>query len=149
MPYANPTMALSNDNPVAEKTAALPGSADQGARADHVHPRLTSATIQALDANGQATVMFTRPFSNLPAVTCLLYELTTGQPVVFKVSGWVQDADKNYLGCIITGSRSSVLPALSGILLLGNLIGALANFNVFGGSAAGAQFCCIALQPSN
>lgn len=46
------------------------------------------------------------------------------------------------------GLTSAILPSLSGIGLLTGLITALSNLNVFGGSAAGAQFCCIALQPS-
>lgn len=148
MPMVNPTMALSNDLPAPEKTDPVPGNADAGARADHVHPRLTSATVQTLGADGVAQVMFTRSFTGLPAVTCLLYEATTAQPVVFKVRDWIQDANSAYVGCNVQGYRSSVLPALSGILLVGPLISSLANYNVFGGSAAGAQFCCIALQPS-
>lgn len=146
--FVNPVISLSNQDPAAEKVTPAPGSGDQGARADHVHPRLTSATVQNLNASGEVQVMFTRSFAGIPAVTCLLYEATTAQPVVFKVKDWVRDGDA-YTGCIIQGVRASVLPALSGILLLGPLITALANFNVFGGSAAGAQFCCIALQPSN
>lgn len=148
MPLVNPTMALSNDLPAPEKTDPVSGSADQGARSDHVHPRPSSATIQSLGTDGVAQVMFTRSFSGLPAVTCLLYEASAGQPVVFKVRDWVQDANGAYVGCNIQGCRSSILPSLSGILLIGPLLTALGNFNVFGGSAAGAQFCCIALQPS-
>lgn len=140
---------LGNDAPPPEAVAAKSGAAALAAREDHQHPRLTSATVQALDAQGVATVMFTRAFASLPAVTCLLYEATTAQPVVFKVKGWVQDPQTNaYTGCIVQGYRASILPALSGIALLTGLITALASYNVFGGSASGAQFCCIALQPS-
>lgn len=140
---------LSNDAPPPEATAAAPGAGGMAARDDHKHPRLTSATVQVLDGTGLATVMFTRSFTGLPAVTCLLYEASAAQPVVFKVKGWVQDANGNYTGCTVQGYRASILPALSGIGLLTGLVGALANYNVFGGSAAGAQFCCIALQPSS
>jgi hypothetical protein len=118
-------------------------------RDDHKHPRLSSATVQTLDANGEAVVAFTRSFAALPAVTCLLYESSDAQPVVFKVKAWTRDAQNNYTGCTIKGVRSSILPSLSGVTLLTGLIAALANFNVFGGSAAGAQFCCLAIQPSN
>lgn len=149
MPMVNPTLALSDSNPAPESTAPIPGNADQGARANHQHPRLTSATLANLGNDGMVSIAFTRVFTAMPAVACLLYEAADGQPVVFKVKTWTRDADGNYIGCVIQGYRSSILPALSGILLLGNLIGALANYNVFGGSAAGAQFCCIALQPSN
>ena len=149
-----PTMAqlqtlLSNDAPPPEATSPVAGKAGMAARDDHQHPRLTSATVQTLDSQGAATVMFTRAFAALPAVTCLLYEATNAQPVVFKVKGWVQDQAGNYTGCTVQGYRASILPALSGIGLLTGLITALASYNVFGGSAAGAQFCCIALQPSS
>jgi len=139
---------LGNDAPPPEAVAAKPGAAVLAAREDHQHPRLTSATVQALDGAGLATVPFTRTFATLPAVTCLLYEATAAQPVVFKVRSWIQDANGNYTGCVVQGVRASLLPALSGIGLLTGLITALSNLNVFGGSAAGAQFCCIALQPS-
>ena len=140
---------LGNDAPPPEAVSAKSGAAVLAAREDHQHPRLTSATVQALDSQGVATVMFTRSFASLPAVTCLLYESTPAQPVVFKLRGWVQDPQTNtYTGCIVQGFRASILPALSGIGLLTGLISALASYNVFGGSAAGAQFCCIALQPS-
>lgn len=148
-----PTMAqlqaiLTNTVPAPEAVTPEAGAGSRAARDDHQHPRLTSATVQVLDANGVATVAFTRVFAALPAVTCLLYEATNGQPVVFKVKGWVQDANGNYTGCVVQGVRASLLPTLSGIVLLTGLLTALSNLNVFGGSAAGAQFCCIALQPS-
>jgi hypothetical protein len=148
-----PTMAqlqtiLTSTAPAPEAVTPEAGAGSRAARDDHQHPRLTSATVQALDASGVATVAFTRSFAALPAVTCLLYEASAAQPVVFKVKGWVQDANGNYTGCTVQGYRASILPALSGIALLTGLVGALANYNVFGGSAAGAQFCCIALQPS-
>lgn len=149
MPFVNPALSLSDSMPAPEKTEPVPGNNDQGARSDHSHPRLTSATIQSLGTDGTVQVAFTRQFSAMPAVACLLYETTDAQPVVFKLKTWVRDGNGNYTGCVIQGYRSSILPALSGILLLGNLISSLANYNVFGGSAAGAQFCCIVLQPSN
>jgi hypothetical protein len=65
------------------------------------------------------------------------------------VKAWTKDASGNYTGCTIKGARASLLPALSGIALLTGLVTALANYNVFGGSAAGAQFCCLAVQPSS
>src|SRR5438067_5995410 len=142
-------IVFSDATPAPEATAGAAGTVDAAARGNHTHPRLTSATVQALDTNGLATITFTRKFTALPAVTCLLYEAGAAQPVVFKVQNWIQDANNNYTGCVIQGARASVLPALSGILLVGPLISTLANYNVFGGSAAGAQFCCIALQPSN
>lgn len=151
MPFVTPLQMqdfLGNNTPSSEIVAGAAGTAPLASRDDHKHPRVSSATVQVLDAAGVATVNFTRPFAALPAVTCLLYEASAGQPVVFKVRNWVQDGNGNYTGCVVQGYRASILPALSGIVLLTGLLTALANYNVFGGSAAGAQFCCIALQPS-
>lgn len=139
---------LSNDPPPSETVSPLAGAGGMASREDHRHPRLSSATIQTLNASSEATITFSRTFSTMPAVVCLLYEASDSQPVVFKVKSWTQDAQGNYTGCVIRGFRSSILPSLSGILLIGPLISALASFNVFGGSAAGAQFCCLAIQPS-
>lgn len=139
---------LGDSTPSTEIVTGAAGTAAMASRDDHKHPRVSSATVQVLDASGVATVTFTRTFTALPAVTCLLYEASSAQPVVFKVRNWVQDGNGNYTGCVIQGYRASILPALGGIALLTGLVTALANYNVFGGSAAGAQFCCIALQPS-
>lgn len=139
---------LADNAPVAEVIVPAAGAMPTASRGDHAHPRLTSATIATLDANGEAIVAFTRSFATMPAVGCLLIEASDSQPIVFKVKSWTQNAGL-YTGCTIKGYRSSVLPTLSGIILIGPLITALANFNVFGGSAAGAQFSCVALQTSN
>jgi hypothetical protein len=140
---------LTTTPPPSEATAAKVGSGTTAAREDHQHPRLTSATVQALDANSEAVITFTRIFAKTPAVTCLLYESTDNQVVTFKVKSWANDANGNFTGCTIKAYRSQILPALTGILLIGPLITALNNFNVFSGSASGANFSCIALQVSN
>lgn len=140
---------LTNTAPVAEGVSPQPGMGTMASRDDHMHPRLSSATVGTLDSNARATVTFTRAFTNTPCVQCLLVENADAQPVVFKVESWVKDANGNFTGCVLRGYRSSVLPALSGVLLIGPVISALANYNVFGGSAANAQFCCLAIQPSN
>lgn len=139
---------LTNTPPVREGVTPDPGMGLSASRDDHIHPRLSSATVGTLDANARATVTFTRTFAQTPCVQCLLVEASDNQPVVFKVESWVMNGPL-YAGCVLRGYRSSVLPALSGILLIGPLISALANYNVFGGSAANAQFCCLAIQPSN
>lgn len=140
---------LTNIPPVAEGVAPVPGTGTMASRDDHMHPRLSSATVSTLDSTGAATVMFTRLFTTTPCVQCLLVEATDSQPVIFKVQSWVKDASGNFTGCVLKGYRSSILPSLSGILLIGPLLTALANYNVFGGSAANAQFCCLAIQASN
>jgi hypothetical protein len=139
---------LTNTPPVREGVTPDAGMGNSASRDDHIHPRLSSATVGTLDSNARATVMFTRSFATTPCVQCLLVEASDNQPVVFKVESWVMSG-ANYTGCVLRGYRSSVLPALSGILLIGPLISSLANYNVFGGSAANAQFCCLAIQPSN
>jgi hypothetical protein len=138
---------LTNNAPVAEGVAPVSGTGTMASRDDHMHPRLSSATVSSLDANAKATVTFTRSFTSTPCVQCLLVEAADGQPVIFKVESWVMTGPL-FTGCVLKGYRSSVLPALSGILLIGPLISTLANYNVFGGSAANAQFCCLAIQPS-
>jgi len=139
---------LTNQPPVREGVVPDAGMGTAASRDDHIHPRLSSATVATLDGNARATVTFTRSFATMPCVQCLLVEGADSQPVVFKVESWVMTGAQ-YTGCVLRGYRSSVLPALSGILLIGPLISTLANYNVFGGSAANAQFCCLAIQPSN
>ena len=139
---------LTNSPPVREGVTPDVGVGQTASRDDHIHPRLSSATVAQLDGNARATVTFTRSFTTTPCVQCLLVEGADSQPVVFKVESWVMTGAL-FTGCVLRGYRSSVLPALSGILLVGPLISALANYNVFGGSAANAQFCCLAIQPSN
>jgi len=118
------------------------------ARDDHKHPRISSATVGVLGANGEATVVFTRSFPVIPAVACLLFESADSQPVIFKVKTWARDAQLNYTGCVIKGYRSATLPSMSGVVLVTGVIAALSNFNVFSGNANGAQFCCLAILPS-
>jgi hypothetical protein len=139
---------LTNTPPAAEGVAPVVGAGSSASRDDHIHPRLSSATVSSLDSTAHATVMFTRTFTTTPCVQCLLVETPDGQPVIFKVESWVMNGAL-YSGCVLKGYRSSILPSLSGILLIGPLLTALANYNVFGGSAANAQFCCLAIQASN
>lgn len=135
-------MLLSSEVPSGEVTDGSAGSEGMAPRADHRHPRLTSAGVYTLAANSKATVTFTRLFTSKPAVVCLLVESADNQPVIFKVESWVQDGSLNYTGCVVRGYRSVVLPQNLVSLLLG------AVFNLFGGTAASAEFCCIALMPS-
>lgn len=139
---------LANVSPAPEKVTPAAGEGQRASRDDHVHPRLSSATIGTIGANGEVTLSFSRTFAAMPVLACLPIEMADNQPVLFKVKSWVQDGNGVYTGCVIKAYRSSILPALSGILLVGPLISALASYNVFGGSAAGVQFCCLAIQPS-
>lgn len=148
-PAAVAQALLGDQTPSSEGVAAAPGVASLASRVDHKHERLTSATVQTLNAQGEVAIAFTRLFAAKPTVTCTLYEAADNQPVIFKVKTWTQDGGGNYTGCTIKGYRSSILPSLSGVTLLTGLITALTNFNVFGASAAGAEFSCIALQVSS
>lgn len=80
---------LADMAPLSEAGTAAAGSEAQATRADHRHPRLTSATTGVLNASGEATVSFTRTFPTKPSVSILYAESADGQPVVFKVKSWV------------------------------------------------------------
>lgn len=133
---------LSNNPPPSETVASAPGAGSMAARDDHKHPRLSSATVSVLGANGEVAIVFTREFTAMPAVTCLLVEAADNQPVVFKVKNWTMNGP-NYAGCVIKGYRMQTLPSV--LTLLTQLI----SFNIAGGVAVGAQFCCLAIQPSS
>lgn len=133
---------LSDEPPLPEAMAAAAGVEAKATRAGHRHPRLTSATLATLGSNGEVTVPFTRTFTAPPAVTCLLIEAADSQPVIFKVKTFIQDANGNITGAIIKGYRTNTLPASIGLLSV------LVGFSVTSGSAANAQFACIAVQVS-
>lgn len=131
------------------------------AREDHQHPRLTSTTYATLGSTGQAVVAFSRSFLNKPGINLTETDAAAGtQPLVLRGLGWVQDANGLYTGVTIQGSRAQLLPALSplsGVLtLLGQvitgvntLVTSLTNYNLFGGSAAGATVSVIAVARSD
>lgn len=146
--FANPPVPLSSTPPVAEKVVSAVGAGAAAARNDHAHERLTSTTVQTLGASGNVTVMFTRSFATMPGVVCTAYKPTDSLPVSFEVPSWVMDGS-NYIGCVIHGNKAQALPALTGIVLLLNLIPALASFNPFAGAADGTQFSCVAILASN
>lgn len=127
--------------PLSEAGTARSGSEGLATRADHQHPRLTSATTGVLNASGEATVVFTRTFPTKPSVSILYSETADGQPVVFKVKSWVQTGS-DYTGCVIKGYRSTTVPQNLATLLLG------AVFNLFAGSASGVEYSLIAVQAS-
>lgn len=140
---------LTNIAPVPEGVPPIPGTGNMASRDDHQHPRLSSGTVSALGSNGEITIPFTRTFATMPVVICTLIEAADSQPVVFKVKSWVQDAQGVYTGCIIKGYRSTTLPAMGGVTLITGIVTLLSNMNIFGGTTAGAQFCCFAIQASN
>jgi len=147
--------------PMAEKTGAALGAMDgRYARADHQHPRLTSTTYATLDAAGLATVAFTRTFANKPGVVMTETDAAGKQPLVTSVQSWLQDADGRYTGCVIKGQRAQFLPTinplagtivvLTGVISGTNgVIAQITNYNVFGGSAAGASVSVVAIARSD
>jgi hypothetical protein len=141
--FANPPVPLTSQTPSPEGVAPSIGAASAAARGDHVHQRLSSTTVQVLGAGGDVQIDFTRLFATMPGVICTAYKPTDNLPVTFEVKSWIQDGQNNYTGCIIHGSKAQTLPAV--IALLGTLV----NYNVFGGSAVGTQFSCVAIQASN
>lgn len=106
----------------------------------------TSATWGVLNASGEATVVFEVPFPTQPACAFTWEKSASNQPVMFKVKSWVMDGNGNFVGCVVKGYRSTILPTLSGIIIIGPLISALSQFDIFGGSATGVNFCCMAIQ---
>lgn len=132
-----------DEAPYPEAGSPVPGSGNEASRWDHAHPRLTSATTGVLAANGEATVTFTRLFDVAPCIDFTYIEAADNPPIVFKVKTWTIDGDGKYAGCVTKGYRSQVIPQNLATLLLG------AVFNVFGGSASGIPFTCIALKQSS
>jgi hypothetical protein len=148
--------------PKPEGLVASPGTADMLARPDHVHPRLTSASMGKLDANGDATITYTQVFDAEPAVTVI----SKGA----KAAGWavpdfdvtpVKDASGKFVGCTVYGRRARRLPAqpLSGspLGLLAALGTVITGVNAIAASitgydatepAANAEFYIIAVKSS-
>lgn len=125
----------------------------------HQHPRLTSATgPHTLDATGRASIIFTRTFDKPPVLTLqrVTDAATKERPVDFQVT--YARSGALYVGAAVIGQRSQLLPALSplsGITLLTQLVtgvngivSALTGFDVFGASASGVKFTCLAVQSS-
>lgn len=131
------------------------------AQEGHQHPRLTSTTYATLDGAGQATVTFSRTFTNKPGLNLTETDAATGaQPLVLRGLTWVMDGQGKYAGVVIEGRRAQMLPTinpLSGLLTLvsgvvtgvNTIVAQLTNYNVFGGSAAGATVSVIAVARSD
>ena len=154
---AQQAIALATMTPMAEAKTASPGQAVTASRGDHVHPRLTSTANGTLNSSGEATIVFTRTFATKPSVLVTLVEEAENQPVVFKVKSRTRDGvTADYLGCVSKGYRSLPLPQLvqvSGLLTavitgVNVIVGALTSYNIFAGSASGAEYTLIALQSS-
>lgn len=136
---------LSDAAPKPETNASgVAGTDTKVPKADHQHPPVRSATVVTLNASGTAVVTYTRSFDSPPCFVPVAIN-PSGRPVQVEVVSDIQDANGKYIGANIRGYRSQLLPSLSGIVLLGNLITAIGNFDVLGGSAAGVQIRFVAL----
>jgi len=160
-----PPIVLADLTPMPERTAPQPGDQPYASRMDHVHPRLTSVTGHKLDSTGRATVVFTQAFAPAagvnpyPGMSCIPTDTSGATPIIaWKVESWATDANGNYTGCVIRAYRGQTLPVqpqVTGITLLTQVVTALnsvitafSGYDVTGGSAAGADFTCIAVKRS-
>lgn len=155
--------------PKSEATTAAKGSEQKRyALEDHQHPRLTSTTKATIASGSTVAVAFTRTFVNKPGITCTEEPPDTGtmssNPATFRVESWVREVmtptpSGAYTGCVIKVWRSRPLPTMTpltiGALLtavvtgVNALITALTNYDIFGASAVGTTFSCIAIQRSD
>lgn len=135
-------MPLSNAAPSGEAVAAAPGNVGRSSREDHQHPRLTSTTMGTIGAAGTATMTFTRSFASAPGMVFTEINGSATQPAVFKVDSWVMTGPL-YTGCVVRAWRSQTIPQ--------NLVSLLVSavFNLFGASANGTAFSCIAVARSD
>lgn len=155
MPLSPPPITLSNAMPASEATIPSPGANGEAARADHKHPRPSSVQRVTLDANGLATVTYTRSFASKPGVIpCAVNPNPPGgRPVLVEI---VSDVVVNglYTGVNIKGYRSQPLPTLAGVsgLLtavitgINSLVSALSGFDLFSTPAAGVEVSIAALD---
>jgi len=153
---------FSNVQPKAEGGAPALGAVQMSPFADHVHPRLTATARGTLDANGDATVVFTQVFDAEPAVTVI--------SVGAKAAGWavpdfdvspVTNAQGKFTGCTVYGRRARRLPtqplSASPLGVLAVLTSVISGVNAIAASitgydatepAAGAGFYLIAVKTS-
>ncbi|WP_311269749.1 hypothetical protein [Sphingobium sp. WCS2017Hpa-17] len=154
--------------------AGIEGTKVSGA--GHQHPRLTSTTgpksadptSHVIAASGLATVTFTRTFDLPPGLVFCEVPPATGsmpaQPATFRVESWVREVmtptpSGKYIGCVVRGWRSQALPTLNALSLtailtavvsgVNGIVSALTGYNVFGASASGTAFTCIAVARSD
>lgn len=139
---------LATTVPVSEATNPAAGTGTAAARSDHVHQRLTSTTVQTTATDGTVTVTFTRTFPAQPGVVIAPYGSGSGA-LAWEIPTFTQDGGGNYTGCTVRFYRAQTLPALTSIILIGPLITALQNFNVFGGAVGAVTFGLVAIMPSN
>lgn len=136
--------------PPGENTSGAVGAeSTQFARADHQHPRLTSATNVLLDANGDGTVTFTRtfPVASPPTVAFARVPPISGAPCVFDVQSWTI-VGASVTGCTVKGYRLSGPQSLAAVTVLGISVAVGGQSIITYGPANGVSVAVIALQAS-
>lgn len=150
------TIPLSDTPPGAEAKAAAAGSMPVASRGDHTHPRLTSAANATLDANGYATITFTRTFTTEPVLVFGAIGAGTGPVPDFRGDFIITNGI--YTGVTIFGQRSRPLPnmpsqltalaVLTGVITAVNsIMSLLSGFTPYE-PAAGARVSVTAIQAS-
>lgn len=100
-----------------------------------------STTTHSIGSAGTASVTFTRSFDAAPAIAFGRIESSDLAGVVeFSIKSWIQDGNGKYTGAVVRARRQQLLPATI------TLLSSLQNFDVFGGSAVGVNFTCMAVQ---
>lgn len=133
---------LANTPPVSENVTAVTGGGTRAARNDHRHERISAAQWGTTGSNGEATLNFTRVYTNKPAIDLSYEELADNQPIIFKVKSWVMNGNGEYVGVTVKGYRLQTLPSTI------TLLTALINFSVTINAPAGIQVSVITLQQS-
>lgn len=160
-PQSAPTVDLNtflaDTAPLSEAKTPTAGAMSKATRADHQHPRLTSADNYTLDANGFVTITFSRTFSTEPAI--VMNALGSGTDPVPDFRAQFNKTGALWTGATIYGQRSRPLPSLAplstGILNILALITPLnALLNLLSGftpyePAAGARVSVVAIQNSS
>ncbi len=129
-------------------TAQKGTSQDRFATEDHQHPRLTSAKNVVLDANGYATVEFSRTFDTEPAMAYASLGAIDG-PVPDFSGELIKDTSGKFVGIKVYGERKKALPLITGLALLniGPLVTLLTGYKPWE-PAAGAKVSVIAVANS-
>jgi hypothetical protein len=149
-------LQLADSSPTAEAKSPAAGSMDTASRGDHTHPRLTSAANVTLDANGYATITFTRTFATEPVL--VFGSLGSGTEPVPDFRGNFIQTNGVYTGVTIYGQRARAMPMinpistgllsiLSVLQALNPVLAQLSGFTPYE-AAAGARVSVTAIQAS-
>lgn len=134
--------------PGESNTGSVGSDAVMFARADHQHPRPTSASSVTLDANGDGTVTFTRTFATAPMPAFTRVPPISGGPCVFEVTEWIPANGVNVTGAKVKGYRLSGPQSLAAVTVLGVSVAVGGQSVVTYGPASGVTVALIAVLAS-